>query len=295
ASIVVSIIKISSEKPAFGISYHSTNKLIVPAFYFAYDKSFTISCLFLNFNGDVIASCNEYITQPVKLPISHDSARTLLGTFLPKGNMSLNGTDYIQLLINITDPHTTGQWTMSMNLFDSSKFFHKIHGYDPWSEDFSGDTFAKTLDYMNLYYLSRKTYYSLTFSSKIRNKITQPALAYIGLESDYFPQYYIESQLQFTSLKDRPEYNLAVEINIAGFVIEEETEQRSNTVITTVGSLFGYYGMIAYFYKILFGSRLMDSAREYTFLLATFLYLAYSMFKRKIIGTSSSDKAVFFI
>ncbi|CAJ0837402.1 6148_t:CDS:2 [Entrophospora sp. SA101] len=259
-SIVVSIIKICNEKSAIGISYGSTDKLIAPAFYFAYDKSFNISCVLTKYNDD--ASCNEYITQPVMPPNIHDSSRPLLGTFLPKGNLSLDGT-----------------------------------GYDPWSEDLSGDPFVKTFDYMNLYYLSRRTYYSLMFSSKIRNKITQPALAKIGLESYYFPQYYIESRIQIIPLKNRPDYNLVVQIDIASFVIEEETEQRSNTVITTVGSLLGYYGIIAYFYKILFGSKLIsiDSAREYMFLLAAFLYLTYSMFKRKIIGISSSGKSVFFI
>nr|CAG8485401.1 6155_t:CDS:2 [Entrophospora candida] len=47
-------------------------------------------------------------------------------------------------------------------------------GYDPWSEGFSGDSFVKTLDYIDLYYLSRYTVSNvLSTSSNINNNVAK--------------------------------------------------------------------------------------------------------------------------
>ncbi|CAJ0765088.1 22122_t:CDS:2, partial [Entrophospora sp. SA101] len=46
--------------------------------------------------------------------------------------------------------------------------------YDPWSEDFSGDSFVKTLDYIDLYYLSKYTVSNvLSTSSNINNNVAK--------------------------------------------------------------------------------------------------------------------------
>lgn len=58
----------------------------------------------------------------------HDNSRSFLGKFSPKGDMSLNNeTKSIKIAIQM-GPAEAEHWTMAMNVFDSSKFFHKIVG-----------------------------------------------------------------------------------------------------------------------------------------------------------------------
>nr|CAG8615978.1 7455_t:CDS:2 [Entrophospora candida] len=75
--------------------------------------------------------------------------------------------------------------------------------FDPLSDDFNfsrDDPFIASLTYRSLYYLANGTDYILEYSRKVRKRIDDTALSYIGFRPNYIPQNYIESQMRAGSI-----------------------------------------------------------------------------------------------
>ncbi|CAJ0832658.1 10432_t:CDS:2, partial [Entrophospora sp. SA101] len=130
--------------------------------------------------------------------------------------------------------------------------------YDPWSEgsvanNKNEEPFTESLVYANRHYLSGGLDYHLTYSRKVRKTIANMNLNFIGLtldlEIDYNTQKYIESKMH-----DLNSPFIKLEISPQNFISEEFKEQRSNTVISVLGTIFGYYSVMMALYSFLFRS-----------------------------------------
>ncbi|CAJ0836078.1 10800_t:CDS:2 [Entrophospora sp. SA101] len=178
--------------------------------------------------------------------------------FLPKEiNLFPNGNSII-LSIHIDKPTSPGHF-VSVNAFDA--------GYDPWlygsvPKNENETPFVKSLEYMNQYFLSGDLDYRLTYSRKVRKTIANSNLNLIGLGfshglwTNYNTQAYIESKMHVFPKNLTTDSNLLIKLEISpqSFIIEEYREQRSNTVISILGTIFGYCSAMMSLYLFAFRS-----------------------------------------
>ncbi|CAJ0859294.1 251_t:CDS:10, partial [Entrophospora sp. SA101] len=237
--------RLTQEQPAMISTLSTITSLPVPDIYLAYNGTFTITCtkgsssignkclrsvsfaliidclfqhIYLTQNVSKEGDCNDYVTQPTR---GDNPNLQYAGKFLPKDQISL--------------------------------FPKGIGNYDPWIEGSVAHTnneneelFTESLGYANRYYLSGGLDYHLTYSRKVRKTIANTNLNFIGLsiglETDYNTQNYIESKMQIFPKDDLNSPFIKLEISPQNFISEEFKEQRSNTVISILGTIFGYYG-----------------------------------------------------
>ncbi|CAJ0832655.1 10431_t:CDS:10 [Entrophospora sp. SA101] len=243
----LSFLKLTQEQPAMISTLSTIASLPVPDIYLAYNGTFTITCtkgsssignkclrsvsfaliidclfqhIYLTQNVSKEGDCNDYVTQPTR---GDNPNLQYAGKFLPKDQISL--------------------------------FPKGIGNYDPWIEGSVAHTnneneelFTESLGYANRYYLSG--------SLKVRKTIANTNLNFIGLslglETDYNTQNYIESKMQNFPKDDLNSPFIKLEISPQNFISEEFKEQRSNTVISVLGTIFGYYSVMMALYSFLF-------------------------------------------
>nr|CAG8627391.1 26_t:CDS:10 [Entrophospora candida] len=220
---------LTQEQPAIINTLSTITSLPVPA----YNGTFTITCT--RGSSSIEGDCNDYVTQPT---IDDNPNPQYAGKFLPRNQISL--------------------------------FPKGVGNYDPWSEGSVANTnseneelFTESLYYANRYYLSGGLDYHLTYSRKVRKTIANTNLNFIGLsidlETDYNTQNYIESKMQIFPKDDLNSLYIKLEISPQNFVSEEFKEQRSNTVISILGTIFGYYGIMMSLYLFAFRSDKITS------------------------------------
>ncbi|CAG8731430.1 5655_t:CDS:2, partial [Dentiscutata heterogama] len=200
---------------------------------------------------------------------------------------------YLLISINITDPsynpfadngsmymyaydagmYSRKKFVKSLNILDSYNniTINKYIEYNPFREDFKNspplyDKFLKSIYNLNVYYYSpptRQSSYIFHFSRKIRKMLIQTPLTYIGFAPDYYVQPFIESYIQ-TIQYSGLQYNVALEVQIQPWstIVEEQKEQKSDTVITLLGITAALYSAIASFYVFLFEELKRFSAEK---------------------------------
>ncbi|CAG8687930.1 6600_t:CDS:2, partial [Gigaspora rosea] len=92
--------------------------------------------------------------------------------------------------------------------------------HDPWNQTFD-DKFSQKLNFTNYYNLSPNNY-----SRKVAKMLDNNFINYIGHGSTYSSNYFLESNIQTTSLKPNTSHNITVEVYAQDYIIEERAEQR---------------------------------------------------------------------
>ncbi|RIB29994.1 hypothetical protein C2G38_2055111 [Gigaspora rosea] len=186
-----------------------------------------------------------------------DNQRLYVGKFLPKSNaIFYSQTPKIFLNMTINNKTKSQRLNIGMYAFDSE--------YDPWNKTFD-DNFSRTLNFTNLHYLTPYQYHTFMYSRKVRKTLDNSFVNYIGYKNAYSSKYYIESSTQSSPLNLNYSYNIVIEINAQSFIMEENIEQRSSSVLNILGNIFGYYGGISTIYKLLFGERIDESGAVHKF------------------------------
>ncbi|CAB4422354.1 unnamed protein product [Rhizophagus irregularis] len=96
-------------------------------------------------------------------------------------------------------------------------------------------------------------FYKLGFSRKIRKAIRHPFWSFIGFPSNYFHIPYIESNIQGVPAASLDATRLKVRISPRDFIVEEEQEQRNDTIIGALGVIAAFYSSAVFIYVFLFG------------------------------------------
>ncbi|CAG8687209.1 11677_t:CDS:2, partial [Ambispora gerdemannii] len=200
--------------------------------------------------------------QPI---MTDDTDYPFVGRFSPKGDITLtayNGTEikegkaapgptFVYLRINITDP--TFDLAVLITIIDINMAINEYRYVESESGTKRPSPFEESLFYLNKYTLSGGFFYKLGFSRKIRKTFAQEYLSYIGLPQTYHKIPYIESGMQSVPMASLNTTNLIVRISPRSFIIEEEQEQRTLTILGTLGTIAAYYSSIAFIYVFLFG------------------------------------------
>ncbi|CAJ0836080.1 10801_t:CDS:2 [Entrophospora sp. SA101] len=233
---MLSFLKLAKEQPAMISTLSTIASLPVPDIYLAYNGTFTITCT--KGSSSVEGDCNDYVTQPTR---GDNPNLQYAGKFLPRNQIRLLpkgvGSDFIILRISVDKPTSPGNF-ISMHAFDTGNEGSVANNKNE-------EPFTESLVYANRHYLSGGLDYHLTYSRKVRKTIANMNLNFIGLtldlEIDYNTQKYIESKMQIFPKDDLNSPFIKLEISPQNFISEEFKEQRSNTVISVLGTIFGYY------------------------------------------------------
>ncbi|CAG8664939.1 11040_t:CDS:2 [Funneliformis mosseae] len=236
ASFIILCHKMLNEKPTISSTFTTSDSLPAPA---------------------NVEKCDEYVQQPIFTgKIDHP----FVGNFL--GNISLTGygdegVHFVFLNINVKNK--------LLNLNDSNQeTSFRMTAFD--SEDTQSNApitpFEESLFYLNKYTVAENFIYKLGFSRKFRKTLCPSPLTYIGFAGTCFTKPYIESIMQSAPMiSSNPNY-LTVRISPRSFIVEEEQEQRSGSVINILGNIAALYSSIVFIYVFLFG---VDSMRPWGF------------------------------
>nr|CAG8589656.1 11363_t:CDS:2 [Entrophospora candida] len=235
-TLVILCFRVFDEQSNITTTLAPINNPIVPGF----GQDFNISCsLYYDYYGTNSTSCDEYIVQPKK--IGYDNY-PYVGYFSPKGNINLTkyndtvGLHFVYLHINIKNSTAPDDYTREfrMTLYDAGKFFHKIDVYILLNKDFNTSVtpFEESLFYMNKHTLT---------GHSVEDIPVNPS------STDY----------------------AIIRISPQSFIIAEEQEQslivlynRSNTIISTIGTIAAFHSAAVFIYVFLFG---VDSIKPWGF------------------------------
>ncbi|CAG8581805.1 11892_t:CDS:2 [Funneliformis caledonium] len=229
-----------NEKPTISSTFTTSDSLPAPA---------------IDYHGTNVEKCDEYVQQPI---FTGNIDHSFVGNFL--GNISLTGygdegVHFVFLNINVKNE--------LLNLNDSNQeTSFRMTAFD--SEDTQSNApitpFEESLFYLNKYTVAENFIYKFGFSRKFRKTLFPSLLTYIGFAGTYFTKPYIESIMQSAPMiSSNPNY-LTVRISPRSFIIEEEQEQRSGSVINILGNIAALYSSIVFIYVFLFG---VDSMRPW--------------------------------
>ncbi|CAB5183854.1 unnamed protein product [Rhizophagus irregularis] len=182
-------------------------------------------------------SCDEYITQPKS---TGDSDYPYGGNFSPEGieltRYDDTGPYFVFLIINITDPtfNVLTEPFFRMTLYDSDDGLSDFERINKTKSDSLISPFEESLFYLNKYTLTG---------------------GYDSLEksSNYLLLPYIESSIQGVPAASLDATRLKVRISPRDFIVEEEQEQRNDTIIGALGVIAAFYSSAVFIYVFLFG------------------------------------------
>nr|CAG8645155.1 4234_t:CDS:2 [Entrophospora candida] len=198
--------------------------------------------------------CQQFVTQP-KLSPHGTYGRSYVGKFAPK-DLNLfredeQGKPFLFILVVQVDPlHYGPNYTVAMNVFDSE--------FDPWSDDFDQSKmtpFVESFDSMNYYVTPSGVGYLLEYSRRIRKTLPDSKTNLIGFRTPKYNEVkYIESEIQTINRNLVGEF-ANFKVIVQDFSVAVEQEQRINSLVTVLGTVAGYYGIIVTFYIFLFGTN----------------------------------------
>ncbi|GBC34562.2 hypothetical protein GLOIN_2v1870609 [Rhizophagus irregularis DAOM 181602=DAOM 197198] len=256
-SFVVMSIRIARENPTISTTFASVNNVLAPSIYLSLPYNFSISCqIYYDYNGINDTSCDEYITQPKS---TGDSDYPYGGNFSPEGieltRYDDTGPYFVFLIINITDPtfNVLTEPFFRMTLYDSDDGLSDFERINKTKSDSLISPFEESLFYLNKYTLTGGYFYKLGFSRKIRKVIRHPFWSFIGFPSNYLLLPYIESSIQGVPAASLDATRLKVRISPRDFIVEEEQEQRNDTIIGALGVIAAFYSSAVFIYVFLFG------------------------------------------
>ncbi|RIA87126.1 hypothetical protein C1645_777957 [Glomus cerebriforme] len=259
ASFVILIIKMVNERPTISTTYTAVDSVLAPAVNISYDFNFKISCLiYYDYYGTVSKPCDEYVNQPVNMGYIYD--HPFVGSFIPGNNIYLaktaNNSDttkpsYIFLNINVMDPTITSNYSFQDSVY-------RLYAYDSSTQyNDSLTPFGESLYYTNKFVMANRQTYKLGYFRKIRNTLKQTAFSYIGFPKKYITLPYIESIIQSTPMGSLNPNDVSVRINPRSFIIEEEQEQRGDSILSIFGTIAAFYSSMVFIYVFLFGVDLV--------------------------------------
>ncbi|RIB24993.1 hypothetical protein C2G38_2167035 [Gigaspora rosea] len=215
-----------------------------------------------NYSAIFDTSCNQYITDPSEkddfyyngyfsIPLE-DSYKLILPNNTKYGK---RGEQVINFELKFID--------VNVDLNTSSSFFVQISD----SEDVDLKTnvssiFSQSIIQANTYNILRGQSFYLYLSRSIRKIIIPNWKAIMGFQPDYIIKPYITSRMEVA----RMQYDSITIVNVQPEfdITTVETEQRSHTVLNSLGLIGGAWSLALCAYKILFGD---DAIRPFGLLL----------------------------
>ncbi|CAJ0844068.1 11454_t:CDS:10 [Entrophospora sp. SA101] len=251
--------KLDDEQPTIAITYSKgslddRDSLPAPVIYLSFETEFGIGCKFLYDRlNDNEGDCQKYVTQPVVSEYSNlTHGRPFRGKFAPKDLNLSRANDLGNPLFFLLDigalPEDFNR-TVMIQVFDSE--------FDPWADDFDQSRmtpFAESFDSMNLYVIPSGVSELLTYSRRIRKTLPESKSTLIGFRTPKYNEVkYLESEIQTINNSYAASFAL-VKVGVQDFNVVVEQEQRINSLVTVLGTISGYYSIIATFYILLFGA-----------------------------------------
>ncbi|RIA94139.1 hypothetical protein C1645_818523 [Glomus cerebriforme] len=199
--------------------------------------------------------CDEYVTQPINMNYTDD--HPFVGSFVPEDNIYLSKTNndtmtpsYIFLNINVIDPIASN--------YSVRDAVYRLYAYDSSTAAQCNDSpFGESLYYRNKFVLANHLVYRLGYFRKIRNTLEQSLFSFTGFSRKYTTLPYIDSIIQNTPMGPSNDNDVTIRINPRSFIIEEEQEQRNDTIISIFGTIAAFYSSMVFIYVFLFGVDLM--------------------------------------
>ncbi|CAJ0886217.1 7702_t:CDS:10 [Entrophospora sp. SA101] len=240
--IIGQLSKVLSEQPSITISLTSIKDPTAPAVHLGFGKDFNISCLlYYDYAGKNSTNCDQYVIQPKKIGYED---YPYVGYFSPKGNINLtqyyidSGPYFVYLYVNIKDSTDDFTQEFRMTVYDEG------NEYDMQNQSFVAPTspFEKSLFYMNKHTLVGRNKYKLGYSRRTRETLITTFLTYFGTPIPvYNTTHYIETSMQAVPASPSNTNYATIRISPQNFIIADEQEQRSNTIISTLGTIAVYH------------------------------------------------------
>ncbi|CAG8671409.1 941_t:CDS:2 [Gigaspora rosea] len=236
AIFIILCIGIHDELPSINVFYRASNKLPTPR----------------NYNCNNAISKATYNTSHSKYLVAFSSSYAITSRIV------------CTLSINITDP----RYNVS-NQTDYMEMYAYDKEYDLNKIPLSGQEiqFEESLPLKNMYFFGQPrndiAHYEWTFDRCIRHALISDFLNYFGRQS-YISIPYIDSHMSTVStansdLRINNSYYAVLQfITSPPFIVTEETEQRSKTVLNVLGVIGGIWSFVVAFYIFLFGPGLIS-------------------------------------
>nr|CAG8545120.1 4987_t:CDS:2 [Entrophospora candida] len=262
-SLSILCYRVLNEQPSITISLTPIKDPTAPAVHLGFGKDFNISCLlYYDYAGKNSTNCDQYVIQPKKIGYED---YPYVGYFSPKGSINLtqyyidSGPYFVYLYVNIKDSTDDFTQEFRMTVYDEG------NEYDMQNQSFVAPTspFEKSLFYMNKHTLVGRNKYKLGYSRRTRETLITTFWTYFGTPIPvYNTTHYIETSMQAIPASPTNTNYATIRISPHNFIIADEQEQRSNTIISTLGTIAAYHGAAVFIYVFLFG---VDSMKPWGF------------------------------
>ncbi|RIB13441.1 hypothetical protein C2G38_2248857 [Gigaspora rosea] len=256
------IYDIVNDQPVINYSYIKED-FPVPDIRFYSENIFALSCYFVNsefqnfslLDGRVDGSCNKYITVPLEKVGSYYNGYFSIpfenGYKLVRSNDTKygnRGEQKITFLFNFLD--------VNVDLNTSSSFFVQISDSEIVDLEMNiSPIFLQSITKANNYTILVGQSTDIYLSRRIRKFIIPNWKAIMGFQPDYIIKPYptsrktVTQQLTHGRLTVISDISVSLEFDIATI----ETEQRSHTILSSLGLIGGVWSLAICVYKLLFG------------------------------------------
>ncbi|CAG8723866.1 36535_t:CDS:10, partial [Racocetra persica] len=249
AVFVILCLGIRDELPIVNRSYKATNSLPIPVIILPLTVKFRIP-----------QARNQDCTNFVNKAAFVASTSKYAASFVP--NYSANSFTRFTLTINITDSR--------YNISNQDDYM-EMHAYDHEYDSKPLQTkaqieFEESLLLKNMYFFGQPrndvAHYEWVFDRCIRHALITDVLSYFGRQR-YINIPYIESHMSTVATansdtRTSDTYAILQFLLYPPFIVMEETEERSKTILNLLGVAGGIWGVIAAFYILLFGPGLIS-------------------------------------
>ncbi|KAG9287129.1 hypothetical protein G9A89_001023 [Geosiphon pyriformis] len=241
--------------PILQISYENSDTLPLPALRFKYKQNFNISCYFSSDAGTDVNACNQYISKPTK-----DKDGTYIGFFksgkdltVSSSTLDQNGILGVTVMVDTNDQNAfKGVNIITVNAYDP--------GFDPFVEhpEIDDANFLKGLAGLNSYPIQYQQSNVLVFSRSIKEKLTTKSIGMLGLpliDKQKIPFVRTLSVTGPMPTSPKTANYAAVSLWPRNFIVDIESEERSHTILGSLGLIGGAWILAIGIYTILFGSN----------------------------------------
>ncbi|KAF0501057.1 hypothetical protein F8M41_020170 [Gigaspora margarita] len=241
AVFIVLCIQIYNELPTVNIIYRTARNLPTPNIYFNYGYNFTVNCAFTNTTGNY--NCDNAISRTTY----NTTKSQYIVSFV--SNTAITSPVTYALSINITDPR--------YNITNQTDYM-EMYAYDK-----EYDLNIIPLSGNQIQFEDSLIHYEWTFDRCIRKALILDALSYFGRQK-YLKMPYLDSHMSTVStansdLRTNNSYFAILRLMTSPpFIVTEETEERSKTILNVLGIIGGIWSGVAAFYIFLFGPGLIS-------------------------------------
>ncbi|CAG8751603.1 24178_t:CDS:10, partial [Dentiscutata erythropus] len=255
AVFIVLCIGVHDELPSVNVTYKVVDSLPIPDIFFSYNYNFTINCAISNFTGNY--NCNNYINKTI-----YDTSQSKYSTAL-SANYYVTSNTRCTLSINITDPRyniSNQNDYMEMYAYDKEYYLNPIITG-------SQTQFVESLLLKNMYFFGQPkndiANYEWVFDRHIRHSLVQDVLSFFGRQK-YITIPYLESHMATATtansdLRTNNTYYAVLRFIMSPpFIVTDETEERSKTILNILGVIGGIWSGVVALYIFLFGPGLIS-------------------------------------